>query len=137
MTLEGTRARGRAKAEARMEDTCRVTRPGEGERWLNPETGKYEDPAPVTVYEGPCRIPRRDSVTSDRVQAGETAFSVGQYPLDLPFSEPTAAHVKAGMTVTYLTAADNTELVGNVYGITEVADQSQATARRFTMKANR
>lgn len=121
-----------------MVDTCRITRPGTGKGERNDATGQYDDaPAAVTVYEGPCRIPRRDNMASSTSHAGEAEWQVGEYPLSLPIEHEGYAdgeEVKVGHTVTYLTSADDPSLAGNEYGITAVSDQSQATARRFRMK---
>ncbi|WP_426243693.1 DUF6093 family protein [Nocardioides sp. LHG3406-4] len=131
MGLPETLARGRAMAEARMTDTCRITRAGEGERVLNPETAQYEDPPPVVVYEGRCHIPKRAGSTSQSA-GGDASWRVGEVPFELPIDGSEA--VRVGMTVTYLTAAYDPELPGHVFGITEVAFQSQATKRRLVMK---
>lgn len=127
-------ARGRAAEEARQRDTCRITRPGDGEPVFNKATGQYDDPEPIKVYEGSCRIPRRDPTAGAPAEAGEAAWQVGESGLNLPFSDPTSADVRVGMTVTYLTSLDDPGLVGNVYGITGINDHSQANARRFRMK---
>lgn len=137
MSVDSALAAGRAAEEARQRDTCRITRPGEGTGPFNPETGQYDPPEPITVYEGPCRIPRRENLTGYASTAGEASWQVGEYPLSLPVSGSgyvDGEEVKPGQAVTYLTSADDPELVGNEYGITEVGDQSQATARRFRMK---
>lgn len=115
-----------------MTDTCRITRPGTGSGTKNDETGQIEKPEPVVVYDGPCFIPRRDNMASSTSNAGEATWEVGEYPLSLPISG--SEEVKVGHTVTYLTSAHDPTLAGNVYGITGVGDQSQATARRFRMK---
>lgn len=132
--LAGRLERGRAMEEARQLDTCRITRAGQGEGEFNKETGQHDDPDPVLVYEGPCRIPKRGAGASSTADSGDAAWQVGEYPLNLPFSMPQSASVRTGMTVTYLTAADDPALAGNVYGITDESNQSQATARRFRMK---
>lgn len=127
----------RARNESRMRDTCRITKPGEGQGPWNPNTGSYDPPPPITVYEGKCRIPRRSSSTTSG-SASET-FAVGEFPLAIPVTGPeyvSGDEVAPGMTVTYLTAADDPSLAGHVFGITEPSRQSQATERRFVMKEN-
>lgn len=96
---------------------------------MDPETGEYVEPFPIATYEGPCRIPKRDGGANGSDADG---WQVGEYPLSLPIDG--SELVRVGMTVTYLTSADDPALAGNVYGITREADQSQATARRFRMK---
>lgn len=123
----------RAEAESRMTDTCRITRPGDGEPVFNPETGQYDDPAPVITYEGKCRIsPRQSGASASTATAGDASWQVGEFPLHLPAIG--SELVRVGHTVTYLTAKHDPALVGNTYGITVEPDLSQATARRFRMK---
>jgi hypothetical protein len=129
-------ARARRFSEDQMPDTCRITKPGGGRGQLNPATGKYDTaPEPVTVYEGACKIPRRDNTGStSQATAGDETWDVGEYPLALPLEATGSADVEPGMTVTYLTAAHDAALVGRVFGITAPGRQSTATARRFRMK---
>jgi hypothetical protein len=137
VSVDSALAAGRAAEEARQRDTCRITRPGTGTGPFNPETGQYDPPEPITVYEGPCRIPRRENLTGYTSNAGEASWQVGEFPLSLPVSGSgyvVGEEVKVGNTVTYLSSSTDSTLVGNVYGITEIGDQSQATARRFRMK---
>lgn len=128
----------RREAEARMADTCRITRPGEGQGPFNPETGQYDAPPPVTVYEGPCRIPPRGTATTTTARAGEQAFQVGEYPFEIPVEGEgyaTGEDVAPGQTVTYLTSKYDPSLAGRVFGIVDPVFQSQATKRRFKIKA--
>lgn len=116
-----------------MTDTCRISRPGVGEPVFNNETGQYDGPDPVVVYQGACRIPRRMTGNSvGDARAGEASWRVGEYPLALPIDGSEA--VAPGQTVTYLSSEHDPALVGQVFGITEPIRQSQATARRFVMK---
>lgn len=137
MITEAELAEHRADAESRHRDTCRITKPGNGERVRDEETGTYTDPPPITVYEGKCRIPRRSSTTTGR--SGSTAdtgtsWQVGEFPFAIPIDAAGSTDVRPGHTVTYLTAADDPSLVGQVFGITEPSRQSAATERRFKMK---
>ena len=120
-----------------MTDTCRITRPGEGQGPFNPDTGQYDAPAPVTVYEGPCRIPPRGTTSTTTANAGEQSFEVGEYPFEIPVEHAgyVAGEIVApGQTVTYLTAAHDSTLEGRVFGIVDPVYQSQATKRRFKIK---
>lgn len=135
--LDGALRRGRTAEQQRQRDTCRITRPGEGKGPFNSETGQYDPPEPVVVYEGPCRIPRRENMVGSVSAAGEASWQVGEYPLNLPLvgsGYVAGEEVKTGQIVTYLTSPDDPTLVGNVYTISDSADHSQATARRFRMK---
>ncbi|GAA1138383.1 DUF6093 family protein [Nocardioides aquiterrae] len=133
-------SRGIAEAAALRTDTCRITRPGDGERTRNPATGKYEDPEPVTVYEGPARIPSRANSPAGSARAadgGSAAWQVSDFPLDLPLDGPgytSGESVGPGQTVTWLTSATDPELVGRVFGIVAPARQTYAVARRFLMR---
>jgi hypothetical protein len=118
-------------AESRMIDTCRITMPGEGARVLNPVTRKYENPAPVVVYEGRCRI-RSASQAITPMQGGEANYSTQSDVLRLPVME--SAGVDVGATVTYLTAPQDPGLVGNVYGVVAPHEASEATERRLTLR---
>jgi hypothetical protein len=134
---------GRQAAESLMLDTCRITRPGDGEPVMNPDTGQYEDPAPVEVYGpatapyfGKCRIPVTNGSSSFTRNGGaDQSFGVGEFPLDVP---ALAEGLEAGQTVTYVSAADNPALVTPspmVFGLTEPLIASQSTKQRWKMKA--
>lgn len=131
--------RGRAEADALHTDTCKITRPG-GKGTRNPGTGKYDQPEPVTVYEGPARIPARNAATAGSAHpapAGEATWEVGVFPLSLPLTGPgyvAGETVGADQTVTWLTSVSDPELVGRVFGIVAPARQTVAVARRFIMK---
>lgn len=134
MTASSATTAGRRAAEALMTDTCRITGPGAGDPVWNDATGQYDDPAPVVVYQGICRIPRRagGSMSASTARAGEASWRVGEFPLSLPVDG--SEDVAPGQTVTYLTSPFDASLVGQTFGITEPMRQSQATARRFVMK---
>lgn len=133
-------ASGRAEAEALLTDTCRITRAGTGDRVRNPVTGKYTDPDPVVVYEGPARIPSRANSSSGSARAadaGEASWQVSDFPLTLPLDGPGYVDGEAvgpGQTVTWLTSATDPDLVGRVFGIVAPARQTYAVARRFLMR---
>lgn len=119
-----------------MTDTCRITRPGEGQGPFNSDTGQYDSPAPVVVYEGPCRIPPRGTASTSTASAGEQSFEVGEYPFELPVEHAGyVEEVKPGQTVTFLSSAYDPTLVGRVFGIVDPVFQSQATKRRMKIKA--
>lgn len=138
MLADALRA-GRAAAERLMTDTCRITRPGDGQGPFNSDTGQYDPPPPVTVYEGPCRIPPRGTASTTTANAGEQSFQVGEYPFEIPVDGDgyvAGEEVATGQTVTYLTAKYDPSLVGRVFGIVDPVYQSQATRRRFKIKTN-
>lgn len=137
---EAELAEFRADAASLMRDTCRITRPGAGQGPFNPSTGQYDDPPPVTVYEGKCRIPSPNGPAStSRNGAADQSFTVGEFPLDLPVEGDgyvAGESVAAGQTVTYLTAADNPALPGMVFGIVAPALSSSPTKARWRIKTN-
>lgn len=136
MSLADLLTKGRAAVEALMTDTCRITRPGSGDPVFNKGTGQYDDPAPVTVYEGKCRIPSVNTTTGKNGGAVQS-FAVGEFPLDLPLDGPgytTGETVAPGQTITYLTAPYNAALVGMVFGVTEPLLASHQTKQRWKIK---
>lgn len=125
----------RRDAESRQNDTCRITKPGVGPGDFNDETGQYDKPDPITVYDGQCRIPKRaNDGTATTAAAGEAAWKVGEYPLALPVEADGSADVAVDMTVEYLTSEADPALAGRVFGITGITRQTEATERRFRMK---
>ncbi|HET7386564.1 MAG TPA: DUF6093 family protein [Nocardioidaceae bacterium] len=121
----------RALAESRMRDTCKITKPGEGQGPWNPATGTYDDPAPVTVYEGKCKIKAPALVNPFQASAGPETWQVEQSVLSVPADAPS---IEAGMTVTYLTAANNPNLPGRIFGVVGPHHESTATAQRLLVK---
>lgn len=141
MSAESAVLAGRAAAEDRMRDVCRITKAGTGERVFDDGTGQYTDPAPVEVYGpatapqfGKCRIPRRSTALTSGAEtsAGDIAWKIGEYPLDLPVIG--SENVRPDQIVTYLSSDMDPALVDRVFTITEPTRQSQATARRFAMR---
>lgn len=119
-----------------MRDTCVVTRPGADRGEFNPDTGKYDDPDPVVVYEGKCRIPRLTSVSGGvgNAESGDAFWQVGEYPYAVPITDPVTAEIRPGDTVKYLTAADDPALIGLEFGVVEPINYSAAKDRRFKIK---
>lgn len=130
------RATGRLGAMRRHEfsrqtDTCTITAEDRsGEQVIDPDDGSLVWPT-TTVYSGRCRIPVRNASTSD-VSAGGGTWTVGEFPLNLPFDG--TDDVAVGQKVTYDSAAEDPGLVGRVFTITEVGRASAATARKLRVK---
>jgi hypothetical protein len=122
---------GRRAAESRMTDTCRITRKGDGEPVWNPATGQYDAPAPTVVYEGKCRLRAPALVNPFQATSGPETWSVEESVLSVPADAPS---IDAGMTVTYLTAANNPNLQGRVFGVVGPHHESTATAQRVLVK---
>lgn len=125
---------GRAAARARMTTSCLVTVPGEQtEADWNPTTGTYDDPDPVTVYTGPCRL-RMGNPAPQNADAGESAWAVDRGVLSLPISEPTSADVTDGMTVTITANPNDPEMVGLELTVLASHFQTDSTARRLPVQ---
>lgn len=122
----------RAMAESRMLDTCRITVPGSGAPVLDPVTLTYTDPAPVDVYEGPCRLGRVDVPMVSQALGGAAAWDTQDFVLHLPMADTES--VAAGATVTYLTSDANPALEGRQFGVLGVLSATQTTARRCRVR---
>lgn len=59
----------RAMAEAEMVDRCRITRRSASKGDFNPDTGQYDTPEPVLVYEGRMKVQVRADINSNAVEA--------------------------------------------------------------------
>lgn len=125
-------ARGRARAEHLMTDTCTITRvDSEAERGeMDPVTLKYPAAARKTVYSGPCKI-QLSSVgdgASD-VDAGDRAGVAQQSELHLPVA--TSAGVAITDVAVIDTCSHDAALVGRTFTIAALHQKSLATARRL------
>lgn len=123
----------RAEANARMTDTCRITKPGVGAGTLDPSTGERIPPAAVTVYEGPCRLGRVEIPISSAAAGGEASWDTQDSVLHLPLGADTLA-VAVDHTVTYLTSTANPRLVGRQFGIVAVVEGTDLTALRCRVR---
>lgn len=130
-------AEGRALQLALMVDTCRITKPGEGEPVLNDDL-QYERPPAVLVYEGPCYLQIKADINSNVVEitAGEREWSYQTLTLHIPVITPAdavgnPADARVDHTVEYLTAAEDPELVGRLFQIRALHHKTRATARRL------
>lgn len=124
----------RQRAESRMTDTCRITRPDpDADPVWNPVTGKYDQPT-ITLYEGKCRLRMTgQSAPASTASAGPESWLVREPVLSLPIAG-TEAIGASDQTCEYLTAAFDQALVGRKFGFTGPAPESQATARRLVVK---
>lgn len=125
----------RGEAEARMVDTCRVTRPGSGSPGpINQTTGQYDSaPAGDVVYEGPCRLGRVEIPHVSAAVGGEASWDVQDSVLHLPLTSDTEA-VGANQTVEYLTSTANPALEGRKFGVLGVVGGTNLTARRCLVR---
>lgn len=126
-------ADGRTAAEALMVDTCRITRPGEGNGPFNQDTGQYDKPPPVTVYEGKCRVQvPSDIANATQVAAGEAEWTVQAAVIQLPVAGSEA--VRVHQTVELLDVVYDLALEGRKYDVTALHHKTHATSRRLRVK---
>jgi hypothetical protein len=138
--MRGEVARGRRRAEAQMLDTCVVTRPGEGDKVWNPDTGTYDPVPPVTVYppadqtgrKGRCKVQTRDVQVATADVAGREAFIV-EWRLDLPVVG--SEGVRQGDTATITAAELDAALVGRSFVVQSTHVGTAKTARRLPVVA--
>lgn len=123
-----------ARANSRMTDTCRVTKPVTGTRGaLNNTTGKYDAaPDDPTVYEGPCRLGRVEIPHAAQAVGGEATWDVQDSVLHLPLDGTEL--VTADCKVEYLTSDMNPALEGRRFGILGVVGGTNLTARRCLVR---
>lgn len=114
---------GRAAAEARMSDTCTVTRVTS--RRLS-SAGAFTDTT-ETIYSGKCRVAVPD-VTASMPEAGGQQVVVQQFVVSVPISVTT---VKPGDVVTVTAAPYDEALVNKTLRVRDVPYGSQLTARRL------
>jgi hypothetical protein len=119
----------RAEAESLMVDTCRVTTPG-APVW-NDTDGVYDEGAPVTLYEGKCRL-RKPSAAPQTTDAGEASWAVDAYVLSLPVVG--SSSVTDGNDVEMLTSANDPAAVGLRLTVSGGHWQTNSTARRLPCK---
>lgn len=131
--LDETLKQARAFAESRMKDRCRITIPGAGSAVRDPETGTVHPPAPVTIYEGICRVKSRD-MQDQTLSVGEAKWSVTDVILSLPMDSP-APPVKAVVTITEVGPLSDPALLNSVFSVAgPLSKSTAATARRLHCK---
>lgn len=118
-------ARGRKAAESGMADACTIRRPS-GTGTTDPITGV---PAQnyTTLYTGACRV-QSARAEAQREDVGEDHQLLLRLELQLPVAGTEG--LKAGDEVTITSAVNDSDLVGRVFRIHDLAHKSEATARR-------
>ena len=121
-------AMGRRMAEAKMKDTCHITRPGPN---VWDELTMLYTPSSINVYEGKCGLlnPYRAPTTASTPGQAQT---VQMARLSLPVASSTG--IKEGDVVEYLTSASDPDLPGKKFKVIGGAHQSDATARRVPVE---
>lgn len=119
-----------------MLDRCRITIASKDRGPLNTETGKYDSPpAPVLLYEGPCRFQIRADINSNVVEpvVGDREWSYQTSTLELPVVDSVKADRPDAVAVC-LTARYDPSLPGRRFGIVAGHHKSQAHSRRLRLK---
>ena len=118
----------RAQAESMMRDTVRIER-DTGATTQDPVTLE-EVPVWETVYEGPGRWQRPDTVAAEKV-SGEVEFGLNRVTVQLPMSDPATGNAARGQRATCVTAAYDPALVGAQATVLAVPNKTHATMRRL------
>ncbi|WGM21860.1 DUF6093 family protein [Paenarthrobacter sp. OM7] len=114
----------RADTEELMKDACVVVRPG-AKSVTDPATGKVTR-ASTQVYTGKCRFKQSQAQANTKV-AGEHVFTEQGIRWDTPVG---SGPFKVGDMVTSTASEMDEHLVGRVFRVEELFNQSQATAQR-------
>lgn len=126
---------GRAAILALMIDECVITAPGEGKGPFNEETGQYDAPPRVTVYEGPCRIQVRSDINSNAVEAvvAEHEFTYRTGTLQLPIHG--TGDIRPDYIATVTRCPLDESMVGREYNMqAETKGKTHATHRRYRIR---
>lgn len=129
MLTEAELAQLRADEAEFLPDTCVVTRAGEGEPEFDPETGDYEYPDRVTVYEGPCRVAPLP-VQDRQVIFGERAVDLVAFRATFPYDTP---EFRKDDHVVVSVSAD-AQLVGRPLEVHGFEAKSLQTKRRVVLQ---
>jgi hypothetical protein len=127
VSVRGTTLAGRRAAEARMTETCSITKPGTGEPVRNDTSGKLTEPDPVEVYADKCRVRMIALADRQTLVAQGHLFSTDDLILSVPMK---VTGIKVGMTVTMTASSMDPDLVDQIYNVQAVLRGSQSTARR-------
>lgn len=121
--MNGAAAMGRRAAEARMVETCTITRPGE--RVFNEDTGTYIDSTTV-LYEGRCELKSR-SEDGVHVDSGARDLMRSDPVLKIPANVPHANLTGASVAVVTARGTVRGTIGAEMLG-------PHRTARRFEME---
>ncbi|HET7386130.1 MAG TPA: DUF6093 family protein [Nocardioidaceae bacterium] len=117
----------RSRVARFLTETGQVWKPGEGEGTYNPNTGAYDPPPPVLVYDGACLVrpqPRDVQV----VQAGTTGYTYALYRYDVTL--PAETTVDRTMWLTLTACPYEPELVGYRLNLVDVPLDAWGIVRR-------
>lgn len=137
MSRASVLARGRAKAESGMVDTCLIERQGPTSTDLDTGvptptwTQVYPDPNEDSG-EGWCRLQERGGYPRDISVAPDQPQLAVNRELQLPVL--TSGEVRAGDRVTITSCVNDAAMVGRKMWLRGQPTKSEATARRFSLE---
>lgn len=141
MSVDRVLRDGQAAFARLLTDTCRITKPGVGKGPMNETTGKYDAPARIPVYEGPCRIQVKADINSNVVEttAGDREWTYLTAQLQLPVQTPAGAtgsvdDVDVDYVCEILTSRHSPTLVGSLFNIQGTYHKSQAVYGRYRVR---
>lgn len=141
--LEQTLAEGQAAWLEIATDRCRITKPGVGKGPFNQATGKYDTPARVVVYEGPCRIQVKADINSNVVEttAGEREWTYLTAQLQVPVLTPvrddvigSVNDIDVDQVCELLVCPHSPTLVGTLHNLQGTYHKSQAVYSRYRLR---
>lgn len=125
--LLGALAAGRARAEARMGETCEVIREEPG-AW-DEEQGRHAT-TERQIFAGPCRIKTLTAIP-EKVDAGSQLLAKTEPEAHLPIE---AVGVAAGDEIRITASLTRPGLAGRRYRVIAPFEGSQTTALRFRVE---
>lgn len=130
MSATSVTLRGRSAADARMVDTCTVTRGG-GDDTLNPTTGAYTTPDDTILYTGQCEVQISDGLNTQTSDAGGQLVTQRRVTVKVPIS---VTDVEVDDIVTVTSSALDADLVGQTFRVVGTFAKTFATARRLQVE---
>lgn len=115
----------RTALDRMLTDTGTVTIPGSGEGPFNPETGQYDPPPPITLYEGKMLVRPMDGTGRRETVQGATYVRT-RYEVTLPAD----TEVFRDQTLTLTASKYDPLLVGRPMTLVDVAMDSWQVSRR-------
>lgn len=117
-----------AEAESLMVDTCVITWLDPDAAWtVDPETGLDVPPAPVTVYEGPCKVQTWEPYEQSPEVGGQT-YVRQRYFVHVPVS---AGPFEVGAVVEITEATNLPSTLNRRFRVAGLHEKTWQTAQRL------
>lgn len=127
MDVDAVLARGRAAAEALMQDQCTIRRrTGEA---TDPVSGEIT-PTYEPIYSGRCRV-QQPTGTAQEQDAGEASVLLLRFELQLPMS---VVGVQADDEVLLTASVHDPDLAGREFLVRGLSHKTHAVMRRFQVE---